>query len=181
MSRMSARVMIGAAATASALGLLAGTPPAQSTPMFPLSPACQYQLPKLLRLNQDNNIVVDFSLANNKASGPVQYRSTDPRNAIPTGGKASGALNSDGRTFLFIVNWNEGPGNGLNNNYYGTINDDGSISGWTLNSQNVRNNWTAVSKATCVTPPPAPVPAPATGGTKTFGTATVVADTDIYD
>ncbi|AFM15256.1 hypothetical protein Mycch_0436 [Mycolicibacterium chubuense NBB4] len=179
---------LATAAALSAACLLTAPGPAEAIPPAPLAPACTWQLPAFLTIHQDNNIDVRMAINDNKLAGRADY--TSPGGGV-THGNAEGALNSDGRTFLFIMRWDPGG----QNNYSGQINGDGSISGTTLNERNATNNWTATPNATCVAPPPKPAdkpPAPAAGGgaggnevpppppPPAARTATATADVDVY-
>jgi hypothetical protein len=119
------------------------------------SPPCAWMLPAGLWLDQDNDIKVGVPTTDNKVRGTAQYYKGSELDRI-TDGTAQGFLNADGQTFKFTMNWNKGPGAGLSNTYYGQINDDGSITGYTENNLFTRNNFRAEERADCVGPPPAP-------------------------
>jgi hypothetical protein len=158
MSKTTPKLVCSAAAAIGAAGLLTFAVPAGAIPNAPLAPACSWKLPDFLTIHQDNNIDVKMAINDNKLAGHAQY--TTPNGGMVSG-SADGALNSDGHTFLFIMRWFD---TGGQNNYSGHIDDDGSISGTTLNEKNVTNSWTASPNATCkaaTAPAPPPVPAPA--------------------
>jgi hypothetical protein len=150
------RKMLSAAAAATcAMGILTVPAPAAAIPMVPLSPPCGWLLPEGLWLQQDNDIRVIVPTADNQLRGTAQYYKGHEVDRI-TDGTAQGFLNGDGYTFKFTMNWNKGPGAGLSNTYYGQINDDGSITGYTENNSFVRNNFTGQQRAQCGGPPPPP-------------------------
>lgn len=157
MFRSRAKVICTAATAVGSASLLFFASPAAASPMVPLAPACNWQLPSFLTIHQDNGINVKMAINDNKLAGHAQY---DTPEGSMVSGSAEGALNSDGQTFLFIMRWFD---TGGQNNYSGHIASDGSISGTTLNERNVTNSWTASPNATCKAAPaqPAPIEKPA--------------------
>ena len=119
------------------------------------SPPCAWMLPEGLWLDQDNGITVLVPTTNNKLRGTAQYMKGQDWNTV-TDGTAQGFLNGDGHTFKFTMNWNKGPGAGFSNTYYGQINDDGSITGYTENNLFTRNNFSGEQRADCAGPPAPP-------------------------
>jgi hypothetical protein len=145
------RILVVAAAAASgAMGIVALPVPAAASP-------CSWMLPEGLWLDQDNDIKVIIPVRNNKLVGTAQYYKGDALDQL-TEGAAQGFLNADGHTFKFVMHWNKGPGAGFSNNYYGQVNDDGSITGYTENNLFTRNNFRAEQRADCAGPAPAPPP-----------------------
>ena len=141
-------VVIAAAAASSAAAIMALPVPAAAVP-------CAWMLPEGLWLDQDNGITVIVPSTNNKLRGTAQYMKGQDWNTV-TDGTAQGFLNGDGHTFKFTMHWNKGPGAGFSNTYYGQINDDGSITGYTENNLVTRNNFSGEQRAECVGPPPPP-------------------------
>ena len=142
------RTIIAAAAASSTAALL-------TIPILATAVPCAWTLPEGLWLDQDNGITVIVPTTNNKLRGTAQYMNGQDWNTV-TDGTAQGFLNGDGHTFKFTMHWNKGPGAGLSNTYYGQINDDGSITGYTENNVFTRNNFSGEQRADCVGPPPPP-------------------------
>jgi hypothetical protein len=153
--------------------------------------ACDWNLPGSLTLIQDNNLQVQIATNDNRLVGQARYAHVggdDWTSGTPKGG----LVDSHGRRVVFTVDWTDGPGKGLYNNYIGDIADNGAISGHTNNSLGTTNNWTSQQNAACVerqlpgTPitaadePPSPV-ATAPKNAPPTNTATINGDVDVYD
>ncbi|MGZ4524964.1 MAG: hypothetical protein ACXVX7_00635 [Mycobacterium sp.] len=178
------RPVAAAAAATGAIGLLlALTAPARALPLIPLAPVDDCRFTTAVQvLDQDDGLEVVFP-----SNGPttIQGDASYSRPGQPgfTKGVANGTLT--GNAIDIHVTWS---GPFLFSHYTGQVNPDNSASGTVTNSNgnNATTGWhTKFSdrikcKAAPAPPapvPPAPVPPPAPAAL----TATVNADTDLYD
>lgn len=175
---------IAAAATAAGL-LLTLTAPARALPMLPLDPAEECHFTTAVQvIDQDDGLEVVFP-----SNGPTTIQGDASYSRPGQGGSTKGIANGSitGNTIEIHATWS---GPYLFSHYTGQINPDNSASGTVTNSNgsNATTGWhTKFSdrikcRASAPAPvPPAPVP-PAPNPPAPAGlTATVNADTDLYD
>jgi hypothetical protein len=174
------------AAALSATVLLTVAPHAHAAP-------CDWSLPAHLTFIQDNNIQVQLTAYDDKLYGEGQYAHVGTNDW--TVGYAKGGIAPNGHGIVMSVNWTDGPGKGLYNNYFGQIAEDGSMSGTTTNSQGATNGWTSQQPAICgkpfttgspvlapddPPPPQNPPPNPPPPAAPKPQTATINGDVDVY-
>jgi len=142
-----AKMLFAATSALTAAGLVTAVAPAGADP---LGGPCDQQglkyafVPGPVILRQDNNIEVVVDTNGDRVTTAKYFI---PNQGGTTSGTATGGLN--GRTIDFNTNWNNGAGAGLSNHYTGTVNDDGSASGTTVNSLGTSNGWTSERLARC--------------------------------
>jgi hypothetical protein len=188
-SRGTARAASALAAAAVAVGLLAVPGTAEAMPLQPLAPKCEkFRLANigegLFEANLDNGIVAHIPVSGQTNAGPNRAFYVIPGKTLGTWGTAYGSIS--GRSINLTTKWDQGPGTGFSNIWTGHIDDQGISTGTVTNNQGVTNKWRGSLGHTCVSAPPAPAPpAPAPPAPpKQIGkqkTATVTADTDLYD
>jgi len=145
-----AKIFCAATSALTAAGLLTVAAPAAADP---LRGPCDQQglkyefVPGPVILMQDNNIQVVVDTDGVDRVTTAKY--FIPNQGGTTSGTATGGLN--GRAIDFNTNWNNGAGAGLSNHYTGTVNDDGSANGTTVNSLGTSNSWTSQRLARCAT------------------------------
>ena len=138
---------------------------------------------------QDNDLQVEFSTANNRMTGSARYAHINGQDW--TSGTANGGLGPDGRTISVTVQWTQGPGAGLSNDYSGALDENGVLTGSTTNSLGTVNSWKGMYSALCKEPPPPDLPVtpagPLNGSTPTppsasttSRAATITDDVDVY-
>ena len=146
MSKTFASAALAAATAMSAALVVPAAIPAAAAPPF-----CEWVLPTNLTLEQDNNIEVALPTDLNHSRGYAQYYKRGDMNGI-TNGTTDGSTMLHGDQVHIAVQWTDGPGAGLSNEYFGTIDKLNKISGYTVNNLGTRNNWTANEHADCVNP-----------------------------
>ncbi|UXA19191.1 hypothetical protein [Mycobacterium sp. SMC-4] len=177
--RLKGLLFNGFAVAALAAASPLGAPAAHALPQFPLAPACSgysYNSPAM-EVAQNNNVTVVVDKSGDFFSGNAGY--TQNGSGVWTNGTAVGRIS--GRNITIDFTWN----NGLTTHWDGYIDDDLTARGTAKNSEGAVNTWSSKAKFHCVpaaAPPsasPAPSPTPAT--TPDALTATVNADTRLYD
>ena len=119
-----------------------------------------------------------MSTSNDYVVGRPISRPTANLGAEAMSGTGTGGFK--GSDIDITINFDQGPGTPNTFHFTGKINDDGLASGIVTSGVNKReDSWSSTDKFFCVKQ--AAAPENQNPGTKTFGTATVVADTDIYD
>jgi hypothetical protein len=181
--------LFAAAATITAVGALYTCPAlAQAHPMFPLAPSGDCKFVGVQVLEQDDGLEVILPSSGATISGDASY-SQRGQNDV-TRGVANGSLT--GSAIDIHVTWS---GPFLFSHYTGQVDDDHSASGTVTNSHGSTNTtgWhtrfqdrISCKQGPAPPPPPpgapAPIPhAPGIHHTGLPGTATVNADTDLYD
>jgi len=129
-----------------------------------------------MEVAQDNNVTVVVDKSGDFFSGNAGY--TQNGSGVWTNGTAVGRIS--GRNITVDFKWN----NGLTTRWDGYVDDDLTARGTAKNSEGVVNTWSSKAKFDCVpavAPPPQPPVTPDVPKPPDEPTATVSADTDLYD
>lgn len=152
-----------------AFAAVAAPAPVTATPVVPLAPpACQsYTIPGIATVvTSDKQIDTSWSPDGN--GGRANFGGFGSTGSM---GETIGGLTGSHADFTIV--WTQGPLTGGRDHFVGDVRDDLSLSGTWTNGDTPSGQWHLNSPVRCVG-------AGATAN-KPLGTATVIADTDIYD
>jgi hypothetical protein len=127
-------------------------------------------------LNQDNGIYVAMYVSGDQFEGPASYTVPGKPDVM---GDVTGVRAGD--VVSITVKWE----NGFSNTYSGTIRNDGTVGGTTMNNQGTTNSWEATGRFNCVAAPPpvqqqAPKNDPTPAAQDEFP-ASITSDVDVYE